>query len=76
MSTVYLSRLFKQEVGASFVSVLTQTRIKQAIRLLSETDLAIHEIAEQTGYESQHYFSTAFKKAAGLPPNQYRKNVH
>ncbi|MNY60944.1 HTH-type transcriptional regulator YesS [compost metagenome] len=76
VSTVYLSRLFKQEVGASFVSVLTQTRIKQAIRLLSETDLAIHEIAEQTGYESQHYFSTAFKKAAGLPPNQYRKNVH
>ncbi|NIK79910.1 two-component system response regulator YesN [Paenibacillus castaneae] len=76
VSAVYLSRLFKQEVGASFISVLTQTRMKGAIRLLSETDLTMSEIAERTGYESQHYFSTAFKKIAGLPPNQYRKHVH
>ncbi|MUT64608.1 response regulator [Paenibacillus sp. NEAU-GSW1] len=75
VSTVYLSRLFKQEVGASFINVLTQTRIKQAIRLLSETEMTMGEIAERTGYESQHYFSTSFKKIAGLPPNQYRKNV-
>lgn len=76
VSPVYLSRLFKQESGASFISILTQTRIKEAIRLLSESDIPIHEIAERTGYESQHYFSTSFKKATGLPPNQYRKSVH
>ncbi|WP_219838194.1 response regulator [Paenibacillus sp. R14(2021)] len=76
VSAVYLSRLFKQEMGAAFIRYLTQTRMKEAIRLLSETDLAIHEIAERTGYESQHYFSTAFKKATGLPPNQYRKKVN
>lgn len=76
VSSVYLSRLFKQEVGASFINVLTQTRIEHAIRLLSETDLSINEIAEKTGYESQHYFSTSFKKAAGLSPNQYRKHLH
>ncbi|WP_029192601.1 response regulator [Paenibacillus harenae] len=76
VSAVYLSRLFKQEVGASFINVLTHTRIEQAIRLLSETDLSINEIAERTGYESQHYFSTSFKKAAGLSPNQYRKHLH
>lgn len=76
VSHVYLSRLFKQEAGASFICVLTQTRIKEAIRLLSESDIPIHEIAERTGYESQHYFSTSFKKATGLPPNQYRKSVH
>ncbi|MCR2807742.1 response regulator [Paenibacillus soyae] len=73
VSPVYLSRLFKQEAGASFISLLTQTRLKEAIRLLSETDLTMNEIAEKTGYESQHYFSTSFKKATGLPPNQYRK---
>lgn len=75
VSPVYLSRLFKQETGASFISVLTQTRLKQAVRLLAETDLTIQDIAERTGYESQHYFSTAFKKMVGLPPNQYRKSV-
>ncbi|MCM3629611.1 response regulator [Paenibacillus glycanilyticus] len=73
VSSVYLSRIFKQEMGASFISMLTTARMKEAIRLLNETELAIHEIAEKTGYESQHYFSTAFKKTTGLPPNQYRK---
>ncbi|WP_435169055.1 response regulator transcription factor [Paenibacillus glycanilyticus] len=73
VSAVYLSRIFKQEMGTSFISMLTTARMKEAIRLLNETDLAIHEIAEKTGYESQHYFSTAFKKTTGLPPNQYRK---
>ncbi|NBD24599.1 response regulator transcription factor [Paenibacillus glycinis] len=73
VSAVYLSRIFKQGMGTSFVSMLTAARMKEAIRLLNETDLAIHEIAEKTGYESQHYFSTAFKKTTGLPPNQYRK---
>ncbi|MGO4109446.1 response regulator transcription factor [Paenibacillus sp. YAF4_2] len=75
VSSVYLSRIFKQEMGASFISMLTTARMKEAIRLLNETELAIHEIAEKTGYESQHYFSTAFKKVTGLPPNQYRKHV-
>ncbi|MBB3112696.1 two-component system response regulator YesN [Paenibacillus phyllosphaerae] len=74
VSTVYLSRIFKQETGTSFVSMLTHMRIKQAILLLSETDLAMHEIAHRIGYETQHYFSTAFKKAVGVSPNQYRKS--
>lgn len=75
VSTVYLSRLFKQETSTSFIGLLTQTRMKQAIRLLAETDLTIQEVAERTGYESQHYFSTSFKKLVGLPPNQYRKQL-
>ena len=73
VSNVYLSRLFKQESGVSFVNWLTHMRIKEAVRLLGTTELAIHEIAEQVGYETQHYFSTAFKKIMGVPPNQYRK---
>lgn len=73
VSAAYLSRIFKQETGTSFVALLAQTRIKQALRLLIETDLAMHEIAEQVGYETQHYFSTAFKKAVGIPPIRYRK---
>ncbi|EXX84824.1 AraC family transcriptional regulator [Paenibacillus darwinianus] len=74
VSAVYLSRIFKQESGASFVSLLTHTRIKAAIRLLGETELSMNEIAERVGYESQHYFSTSFKKVVGLPPMQYRKS--
>lgn len=64
-SPVYLSRLFKQELGQSFGTYLTQTRIRRAAQLLHSTDLSINEVAEQSGYETQHYFSTAFKKQTG-----------
>lgn len=75
VSPVYLSRTIKQELGTTFVSLVTQKRIEKAIRLLQTTDLQMVEIAEETGYASQHYFSTAFKKFVGVSPNQYRKGL-
>jgi two-component system response regulator YesN len=73
VSPVYLSRILKQELGAPFNSLVTMMRMEKATRLLTGTDLPIHEIAESVGYVSQHYFSTAFKKMFGVSPNQYRK---
>lgn len=75
VSPVYLSRIIKQELGTSFVGLVTQMRISKAIQLLNATDLPINEIAEKVGYDTQHYFSTAFKKAVGVSPNQYRKGA-
>ncbi|AZK46725.1 response regulator [Paenibacillus lentus] len=72
-SPVYLSRMIKQELDASFNGYLTQIRIRRASQLLNGTDLTIAEIARQVGYETQHYFSTAFKRTTGTSPLQYRK---
>lgn len=74
-SPVYLSRLFKQELGESFGTYLTQIRIRKAAQLLHSTDISVYEVAERTGYETQHYFSTAFKKQTGVAPLQFRKGV-
>ena len=74
-SPVYLSRLFKQELGTSFGTYLTQIRIRKAAQLLHATDLSINEVAERTGYETQHYFSTSFKKQTGVSPLQFRKGA-
>lgn len=74
-SPVYLSRLFKQELGTSFGAYLTQIRIRKAAQLLNATDMSINEVAERTGYETQHYFSTSFKKQTGVSPLQFRKGV-
>jgi len=74
-SPAYLSRMIKQELGTTFNSYLTQLRIRRASRLLISTELTVAEIAEQVGYETQHYFSTAFKRATGLSPLQYRKGA-
>lgn len=73
VSPIYLSRLFKQELGMPFVHLLTTIRMQKAIQLLNSTDKPINEIAELVGYQNQHYFSTSFKKMMGLSPNQYRK---
>lgn len=73
VSSVYLSRMIKQDLGISFVNLLTKTRMKKAIQLLNSTNLTINEISEQVGYDTQHYFSTSFKKVMGVSPNQYRK---
>lgn len=75
VSPVYLSRIFKKELGTTFISYLTNLRMKKAIKLLNSTDLKINEIASIIGYDSQHYFSTSFKKYIGISPNQYRKNI-
>lgn len=74
VSPVYLSRIIKQELGTSFVSLVTNLRMKRAIQLLNTTELPIVEIAEQIGYDTQHYFSTSFKKVIGVSPIKYRKN--
>jgi two-component system, response regulator YesN len=75
ISSVYLSRMIKQGLGTSFVGLVTEMRIKKAMMLLNSTNLQVNEIAEQVGYESQHYFSTSFKKEVGVSPNQYRKGA-
>jgi two-component system, response regulator YesN len=73
VSPAYLSRIIKQGLGTTFVSLVTEMRIKKAIKLLHSSNLQVCQIAEEVGYESQHYFSTAFKKIVGVSPNQYRK---
>lgn len=75
VSPVYLSRVLKKELDSSFVGLVTHARIAKAVRLLDSTSLSVHEIALLSGYDSQHYFSTAFKKRVGLSPNQYRKGT-
>lgn len=69
----YASQIFKQETGISFVSFLTTLRIEHASRLLSNTDMPIFEIAEQSGYSDYYYFTKVFKKAKGVTPSAYRK---
>jgi two-component system response regulator YesN len=72
VSSVYLSRKFKEELGTSFIHVLSEIRMTKAIELLNTTDTTINEIAKLVGFENQHYFSTSFKKIVGVSPNQYR----
>ena len=71
----HLSRTFRAETGVTFVSYLSKLRIRKAMLLLQDPTLKMYEIAQQTGYVTQHYFSSVFKKAIGVSPADYRKSV-
>lgn len=71
----YLSRVFHRETGDTFGSCLAGKRIREAMRLLQNPNLKMYEVAEKTGYSSQHYFSNAFKRVLGISPAEYRKNI-
>ena len=69
-----LSRKFKTETGITILDKLTQIRLKKAKQLLISTKLSMYDIAIQSGYENEFYFSKAFKKHENMSPSSYRKN--
>ena len=75
LSVAHLSRMFRREMGVTFVDYLTSVRIRKAIELLHNGELKIYEIAELAGYANQHYFSNVFKKNLGVSPGEYRRLI-
>jgi YesN/AraC family two-component response regulator len=71
LNASYLSRLFKQSTGKSFVQYLTELKIQVAKQLLTETNLSVSEIAAHVGY-TERTFSRAFKKITNTTPANYR----
>ena len=72
LSSVYLSRSFKAETGIGFSDYLTDVRLNQARKMLTDTNLTINQIAETVGYLDSGYFGKIFKKKYGLKPGEFR----
>lgn len=74
ISSAYLSRLFKSELGTSYSKSLEAVKLSRAMNLLVNTKLPITEVAAQSGYHNSNYFCDAFKRNVGVSPLKYRKN--
>ena len=74
MNPAYLSILFKDEVGMTYIKYLTQTRLNHAKELLLE-GYKVTEVSEMVGYNNYHYFCNIFKKNIGKKPNEYRGGI-
>ena len=72
VSTNYLSAIFSQKMGISFVEYLTQKRMTRAKQLLKQSRKRTGDIAAEVGYRDPHYFSFVFKKTQGCTPREYR----
>ena len=74
-SPSYVSRRFKEEVGVSLMTYISEQRIQTAKRLLSTTEMSVREVASYVGIPDWNYFTKLFKKSAGCTPSEYHKGV-
>ena len=70
----YFCRLFKKAVGCSPIAYINEYRIKQALRLLEETNLPVTEICLECGYNNLGNFLREFRRHTETTPLQYRKH--
>ncbi|NHN29871.1 response regulator transcription factor [Paenibacillus agricola] len=72
VSRSYFSTIFKEEVGCSLITFISDRKLIRAKDLLRLTDLRTDEIAEQVGIQDVKYFSKWFKKCVAQTPSLYR----
>ena len=68
----YMSRLFREKTGYTFLEYLRNHRLTAALELLKDQSLRINEIAQMTGFRDMSYFIAVFRKHIGTTPGRYQ----
>lgn len=69
----HLSRLFKRHLGASPIDIASTRRIQMAKRLITDTNMAMADVAFESGFNSIRRFNDAFKSVYKRPPSSLRR---
>jgi LacI family transcriptional regulator len=70
-----LETKFRNTLDRTILQEIRRCRVERARMLLSQTDLAISQIAAQSGFASVTWFTTAFRDLTGSSPAAYRQRV-
>lgn len=73
LSSGYLGKLFKSDIGIPFSQYVIQYRMEKAMHLLQHTNIKIYRIAALVGIDDSNYFATTFKRFYGIAPSEVRK---
>ena len=57
------------------ITYLSRRRIEESKYLLGNTGHTLAQVSELLGFSSPSYFSQCFRKAEGISPNEYRRQV-
>ena len=76
ISPYYLSHLFKEELGITFLEYLTRIRMEEAKKLLMDRSLTILDISLRIGYDDPGYFSKVFKKYRSISQPISQANIY
>lgn len=71
----YFSRVFKKELGVSFIDYVNNLRIQKACMLLETSDFPSYRISNECGFNDPSYFNRVFYKQMQTTPNKYRRSV-
>jgi len=72
VSPAYFRKLFKKQYNTTVNSFINNLKIEYAKSLLSSFEYSIAEVSEMSGFSSEKYFFTVFKKATGITPSKWR----
>lgn len=73
LSESHFIHLFRRETGVAFSEFVNRERLREAERLLRETDLPLLRIALECGFHDQSHFGGRFRKATNFTPLNYRR---
>jgi len=74
-SPSYVSSMFLAFSGVNFKIYLDTIRIREASRMLLNTDLAVSDISSRCGFDNIRTFNNVFRRITGITPSQYRKQT-
>ncbi len=72
LSRSYVSTMFKDEMGESFISYVNRVRVEKSKILLLNESISLANVSEMCGFENQSYFTKVFKDIVGVSPKKYR----
>jgi len=74
LSVFHFSRSFKAIMHVNFKDYLLRRKIARAVHLLTQTDMAVTEIAYRCEFTDSAYFCLKFRLIVGVTPKTYRQN--
>jgi AraC-like DNA-binding protein len=75
MSRSTFAERFRNRAGETPIAYLTRWRMLLAADRLRQGEDTVARIAGSLGYESEHAFTTAFKRVMGMPPRRYTRST-
>ncbi|MEO1133402.1 MAG: AraC family transcriptional regulator [Cyanobacteria bacterium J06639_1] len=74
-SKSYLTSLVRRETGRTVLGWILERRLREAKRLLGQTDLSVETVAETVGFNNPAYFIRQFRKSNGVTPHSWRQEL-
>ena len=75
MTQSRFSHHFRARTGTTPGNFMTDLRVKEAARMLVETDASVRQVSEAWGFADQSHFGKVFRRVLHMSPAGYRSAI-